>query len=421
MCLNHSNNSEHNNCETENQTEQTYQDVSNEETTVLEPTFICTNCESEHPLSGVFTYDGDQYCEDCHNDLYCDCQKCGDIITIEASIASNSGSIYCNDCYSGIFVDCIDCENEIRRSRANVYAGDSYCEDCYHERFSSCCRCGDTVVDEEAFCDDYGDRYCDDCKPSSIIKEYSYTPDLQFLTTSKDSDTNKFYGIELEVERKESIIKPDQMAETVNAKTRGEFYFKKDGSLDNGFEIVSHPMSIEFIKDKKDMFKNMFDCLVEKGYRSYQTDTCGMHLHISRKAFGTWHLYRFMKFFDDNKDFILEISQRKAKNLNEWASLEELEREQILRKIKNKRNQSRRYQAINLENDETVEVRIFRGTLNLSSFFKNIEFVESLFNYTKNTPTNEITISGYVKYVNDNVKNYKNLAPFMAKAMEVEK
>jgi hypothetical protein len=189
------------------------------------------------------------------------------------------------------------------------------------------------------------------------------------------------------------------------------YYFKNDGSLSNGFEIVTHPMTISYIhQHKEDVFKKMLNALINNRYRSYDSDTCGMHVHLSKKSFGTWQLYRFIKFFVDNKEFVTAISQRKIDNLNRWATIEEESTDAIIYKAKKKSGNHRRYVAINLQNDKTIELRIFRGTLNYQSFMKNIEFCYALFNFTRDCK--DITLVAFKEYIS-NSSEYNMLNKFI--------
>ncbi len=242
------------------------------------------------------------------------------------------------------------------------------------------------------------------------IKSYSYKPNTQFFKTELENN-QPFYGIELEVENELNNMNNGKMAKTIASK---ELYFKCDGSLNNGFEIVSHPLTFDYIQNKKDMFSSMLDNLKNNGFRSYNSSTCGMHIHISKDSFSTWHLFRFMQFFNSNKEFITKISQRELNKLERWATLENDSVRDIRKKIvnakKNKGYNYSRYSAINIQNEKTIEIRIFRGTLFQGSFFKNIEFIDSLFNYTKDIP--EVNLNDYKKFVNGK-KEYKNLAKFI--------
>ena len=245
---------------------------------------------------------------------------------------------------------------------------------------------------------------------NQLIQSYSYRPVTSFKYLSSELQSNSeipFLGIELEVENKLDKIKNDSMAQLIDS---SHLYFKTDGSLSNGFEIVTHPLSFNWIQENANKFESMLTDLKSNGFNSYDSNTCGMHIHISKKSFGTWQLYRFMKFFAENKEFIVSISQRKIDQLKKWANIEDNGNDELIYKAKKKDGNSSRYCAINLQNHSTIEVRIFRGTLNYCSFMKNIEFVNALFCYTNES--NECTIQGFREFVNS-TSTYSNLKKFI--------
>ena len=49
-----------------------------------------------------------------------------------------------------------------------------------------------------------------------------------------------------------------------------------------------------------------------------------------------------------------------------------------------------RYQAINLQNDKTVEFRIFKGTLKYRTFIASLQFVKVISEYAKTVKLNDI-------------------------------
>lgn len=243
---------------------------------------------------------------------------------------------------------------------------------------------------------------------AELINRYSYKPTPKFFTLPYDDKNTPFLGIELEIERRNSnSIKHGELAQQI---TNEHWYFKTDGSLTDGFEIVTHPLTFNYLNHAKESIINSLKLISDNGYNSYNANTCGMHIHITKKAFTTWQLYRFLKFFVENKEFIIGISQRKSDKLQKWANIEDNTNSELIYKAKKKDGNSARYVAVNLQNYATIEVRIFRGTLNPQSFYKNIEFVYSLFMYTKDN--NEITLEGYKNYISNSC-DYSNLKKFI--------
>ena len=248
----------------------------------------------------------------------------------------------------------------------------------------------------------------DEDMDSACINSYSYRPAMKFHKLSNENENAPFFGIELEVERKNSNgLKHKYMAGMIEHE---HWYFKTDGSLTDGFEIVTHPMTFNYIQQSEKEFTNSLKLLVENGYNSYDANTCGMHIHISKANFTTWHLYRFLKFFVENKEFIIAISQRKMEKLKKWANIEDDNDTSLIYKAKKKDGNNQRYVAINLQNKTTLEIRIFRGTLNINSFMKNIEFAHSLFMYTKENK--DISLDGFKGYIETSC-DYSNLKKFI--------
>lgn len=252
-------------------------------------------------------------------------------------------------------------------------------------------------------------EYHDEREEKGCIKCYSYKPQPEYFMIPSESykDSPIFMGIELEIENEKNIIENGELSNLLND---SHLYFKSDGSLDNGFEIVTHPLTFAWIQDNKNLFAAMLNNCKDNGFRSYDSTTCGMHIHLSKKNFGAWHLFRFLKFFQENKDFIVAISQRKIDNLKRWANLEDENNDTLIYKAKKKNGNNSRYVAINLSNSQTIELRIFRGTLNLNSFFKNIEFAHSLYLFTRDN--SEISIEKYKEFIHSN-SDYSHLSKFL--------
>lgn len=70
------------------------------------------------------------------------------------------------------------------------------------------------------------------------------------------------------------------------ANREGEYaYIKHDGFLSDGLEVVTHPMSLTHYLHRMPWEQLRREAL-SRGYVSHQATTCGLHVHISRRAFG---------------------------------------------------------------------------------------------------------------------------------------
>ena len=101
-------------------------------------------------------------------------------------------------------------------------------------------------------------------------------------------------------------------------------YTKTGGSLDDGLELVTYPMTLDY-----HMRYMPWDDVLSKarslGYKSHQTSTCGLHVHIPREAFGDTHIEqecaiaRLLYFVEKFWTELLRFSRRTESQLNRWA------------------------------------------------------------------------------------------------------
>jgi hypothetical protein len=302
-------------------------------------------------------------------------------------------------------------ERNLRNGNYSIYEFDGeYIDEQYIERNNLVWDAYGTLrhIDDVYYWESDGEYHDEPEKEDGLIESYSYKPRPSYFMSANESfkDSPLFMGIELEIENEDENITNGELSRKLENRF---LYFKSDGSLDNGFEIVSHPLSFSWIQENKREFTDMLERIKNNGFRSYDSTTCGMHIHLSKKNFGAWHLYRFLKFFQENKQFIIAISQRNIDNLKQWANLEDETNDSLIYKAKKKEGYSR-YVAVNLCNSHTIELRIFRGTLNQNSFFKNIEFAHSVYLFSRDYT--DMTISAYKKFLTDN-PSYSHLNKFI--------
>ena len=341
----------------------------------------------------------------------------------------------CNNC------DTLNHEDE----EHHHYQDNKICQSCYEDNYFYCESCEDVCsYDYGRNYDDY--TYCESCyerlSPEDLY-EYDWTPEefnffdynhrtsTGIYSTSETAKLSPFFGLELEVESR--AITKDKFADIVEEISNyGQyynkyFYCKKDGSLSNmGFEICSMPMTFNAWKEF-----DLHDAIFKhrKYIKSYETNNCGIHIHINRKAFTEHHLFKFISFIHEFKGFIYLISQRKAvSELNGYSKFNNGFKDRVKRTmVKNikaiKRDNAKIYKSttifgdkyvpVNLRHSNSVEVRIFKGNLREQSFRKNIEFLDSLYYFTKDNPLYKLKLDRYLGYVDNSRKQYNNLVGFL--------
>ena len=123
---------------------------------------------------------------------------------------------------------------------------------------------------------------------------------------------------------------------------------------------------------------------ISLGYRSHQTSTCGLHIHVNRSSLGETHdeqdevISRILFFVESHWAELLKFSRRSEYSMNRWAARYGYEKSgrEILDKAKKGNNG--RYAAVNLMNWATIEFRLFRGTLKYNTLIAAIELVNEI-------------------------------------------
>jgi len=324
----------------------------------------------------------------------------------------------CKNCRK-LFGKCGICEELEYIPHFRIYDDINYCACCADSYLRLCHRCNNYVLASDTSLDGFG-YICNECDVQPRVRDYSYRPNPIFMLGSyeKQLPENLYFGVELEVEFPPNNFETSSwgsIAEYTLGLLPSFVYAKTDSSVEKGFEIVSHPMTYKWLKENIKDWEKILD-LRHKGYISYNTKTCGMHIHLSKTAFGSFHLYKFMKFFYENVAFVLKISQRDSKReIKRWASFDNVDDATVLYKAKYKRGGPERHVAVNINSEDTVEVRIFKGTLNPISFWKNIEFCKCVYDFTKDHSNKCINVDTFKDYIKSHRNTFPNLYNFLFK------
>lgn len=233
------------------------------------------------------------------------------------------------------------------------------------------------------------------------IMEYAYRPVPRFFLLDGESEENTFtYGFELEVRRHpewrhsmdsvETFVEndlTDMIEETFDGNL---FYAKYDGSVSDGFELVSHPMSWGFFKENADKFEKLIRFLQDNHYVSEKGGRCGLHFHIGDRYIetvkggseGLLHFAANMQLIMNHyKTDLIAFSRRRYHQMR-WCSFdsegEEFQTMKNSMRHKLKNRSSNRYVALNTTNSNTLEIRLMRGTTNWKTFYLSFHLVHNL-------------------------------------------
>lgn len=188
-----------------------------------------------------------------------------------------------------------------------------------------------------------------------------------------------------------------------------------DSSIPNGLEMISQPATFNYHLSKKEGYENLFNFISEMGYKSHSLSSCGLHIHFNKTFYGNNVdlctinlLYLVEKYW---KDIVL-LSRRNYNSLVRYADKYYQKPEEVLHTIKSNRYyHNMRYHAVNLTNDNTIEFRMYRGTLLIDDFLATLEFTRNLILAAKDKTPIEIQQVDIMDLVNTS----KNLLKYYKK------
>jgi len=311
----------------------------------------------------------------------------------------------CNDDY---IYACDDCGViEVEDNGAWAYDGDQWvCQTCLDENYRYSDR-RDTYIT----CDDwYEEEENEEDEEDSIIGDYHQSKHIVGHIPS-DYDKTKpriLLGMELEVEVSEDYSREDKAEELYEAikYTTGKdgeshryCFIEHDGSLNRGFEIVTGYTGLDVHAKQLEFFKSPW-----RGVRSHDTRTCGLHVHIDKRDVSLFHACKMVFFINDsnNQKLIKDIARRAnadyAQIKNKKASYQWLKRAKSTGNPLNYLNEERR-EALNFQNSDTIEFRLFKGTLRYETIMACLEFTYATWFFTRDTGVMDLTTPNFINYI----------------------
>lgn len=230
-------------------------------------------------------------------------------------------------------------------------------------------------------------------------------------------------GVELEVECNDGLIK-----DKFDQKFKSNWLLmERDGSLSDccGIEFITIPMFPKHIKAKNTWFD--FIKFMSTRAQSWNTSTCGLHVHIGREILGKNPeiqsetlgklLYLYHHFLKDHDVNIKIYGRREAYNdhdgkVDEANAVKILGKEvlalgSVQKTLKDKlmhKNTRTRYFDINLQNVHTIEFRKGRGSLNVERIISVIEYSELMCKYARTANWTDMSVEDFFNFVRKNIK-----------------
>jgi hypothetical protein len=342
------------------------------------PTEVCYNCGHHYRTPDEHTVGDD------------------DLIRAYTLQGRYSDTWICESCSSNIYT-CDDCGEPMLADDSHTTPnGDTLCEDCFDREWTNCCGCGEPTRNGDIRRDEDGDAMCPSCyRQASVICSYHSSGAKNASKFGESPEAGKAWygmGIELEMSHKDCADEDDleEIAKSVGGMLPdGLVFFERDGSVDYGFEMITAPMTFGYFRDNLSMFSDVLRYCSSEGMVSHNSDSsCGIHIHLSKTAFGEFEseqeytttkmVLLYERFYNDLKT----LSRRNSHQLNSYAERYGTENlGSIDSNVKSKGGS--RFRAVNLRNDNTIEVRMWRGTLNPKTFAATVELTIALLETAK--------------------------------------
>lgn len=305
------------------------------------------------------------------------CNNCDEISRIEDMTYTRDGMV-CSSCADNCYTYS-DVMDQWIHDDETVWVGDEAMTDEYRDNHYYCCEsCGEWFDLEREGCEsDDGYYLCDSCtddyrlengsvyyKDSGYIQEYHPNIDLHFY-----GEGPKFLGCEYEVQGGGCN---SNIAENIFGDYK-EFYCSRDGSLEEGFEAITHPCSPSYMLSNID-WEEITKRLSHNDYDD--EEGAGFHIHISREHFkSNSHIGKLIRFFSDNYQELVNFGNRTWGTANQWAEPTDYDEDDKFIDIYNNAKGAR-YSAVNVWPSETVEIRLFGCTYRPEVIRSYIQFVD---------------------------------------------
>jgi hypothetical protein len=301
-------------------------------------------------------------CESCHNV----CEVCEDCTASPAcSCCTDCYQLYCECCgVCGNAPDMCECCRECCGGE------DHYCPECDGYTCSGCYCTSENMLGYGEVPDFVEYRGIDGTILLDCYHGYPPAPDCQ-----------PYFGMELEVE----AVHGDQSTIVDIWNDSGHGWCTYDGSLSRGAECKTHPTVYEKLRI---WLPPVLPKLREAGARAWGYDSCGLHLHLSRASFKSpSHQWRFS--YLHVRAFRRELIQLAGRE-SHYAQFPGAGRtearpydtETPMQIVAGKTYKTAREVAVNV-NEETIELRFWKGNLNPVYVVGAIALEHALWQYSR--------------------------------------
>lgn len=302
-----------------------------------------------------------------------------------------------------------------------------FCDVCA-PRWQTCHICGRLTTKTNIF----GEYGCGSCVgvARDYVQVYNYKPKtfICYGSTATDladiytRDKTRYFGTELEIHVGTDVDR-DIVAGLVEYEMgkylpddarKALYYYKHDGSVRPGFEIVTMPMTRDFITQNQELLHTLFKSIrkVVPNVDRFVSEhpNCGFHIHVSRDSMTKLHVFRLASFVFANVPNLCLVGRRTT---NQYCD-SKIAYPLTMQSLKPLKMHDERYKILNLQNEETIEFRFPKGLTDLNTFLYTLEFCDSMIDYTQHISNSDVSFRRYLDFVYDRKRDYPNLIPVLS-------
>ena len=397
---------------------------------------VCNHCGCEiDPECDDFynTHSGKVICDRCYDLFYLRCDDCGKIYACGECTYVGDRTI-CPSCRDKNYVRCSNCNDWLPQDEAYSLGYDEHlCQACYDNYYFTCVGCDCIFPDDEGtWIGD--DHYCEDCaseiRRESGVMDYHEFEEGYHEIKCRGENVGKhepFIGVELECDKGsfDRYDFKDWLDDNFLV------HFERDGSLsDDGVEMITQPCTLRFHQEKM-QWNELCNRLISQGFKSHDTTCCGLHVHMSRDRIpvtsvvkmdiwlNRWRLWKDVA----RRDSIYHGEYDNNKKADIGHAIFNIGCTNSLTRSFCGRGFNERYQPLNTNNRETIEIRIFRGTLNSETVLGTLEMCHALARFANSvqiTKVYDTSPEQFLTFIAGDVKRYPSVFPMLGRLIKSE-
>lgn len=276
------------------------------------------------------------------------------------------------------------------------------CMDCLDRYYRQCSECGSWFKYKN-----YTHRRCNKCEDNIYKREinnYSTKPFPRFANFGKDTRDDlgcRYYGLEMEFNYTRPSSMHKAMEELYN---KSLIYNKSDSSISSGVEIVTCPL------DKKSLVQLLKD-MESTGFKKVDDDferNAGLHIHVNLSTIDVLDRYKLSillnkKATDKERSVMFYLSNR-----NSTPEVSDDDHDYCTigsSKYYNYKKGLDRHIALNVQNTNTFEFRLFKSSNDVETILSYVYMVDSMIDFCHNNGIRDVNITNYILYLKKKKEN----------------